>query len=151
MAVRMRTPEEELIRWQKRLTIDLPNFLMSSSQLQEHESSIEQPAAVLVNVLEEIRKQVQTPHTEIDKNAVYEAFPATGGASLKELVDATNLPEPVVERILAEFLAESRIAKPVSVGSKVYYYLRRGDGATVNVLKELKRGYGVSHKRLGRV
>jgi hypothetical protein len=148
MAVRVRTPEEELIRWQKRLTIDLPSFLTSSSQLQEHESSIQQPVAVLVNALEEICKQVQTPHTEIDKNAVYEAFPATGGASLRELVDATNLPEPVVERILAEFLAESRIAKPVSVGSKVYYYLRRGDGATVNVLKELKRGYGVSHKRV---
>jgi hypothetical protein len=151
MAVRVRTPEEELIRWQKRLTIDLPEFLTSFSQLQEHKSSIQQPVAALVNVLEEIRKQVQTPYTEIDKNAVYEAFPATGGASLKDLADATNLPEPVVERILAEFLAESRITKPVTVGSKVYYYLRRGDGATVQVLKELKRGYGGSRQRLGRV
>jgi hypothetical protein len=129
----------------------LPDFLMSSSQLQEHKSSIQQPVAALVTVLEEIRKQVRTPHTEIDKNAVYEAFPATGGASLKELVDATNLPEPVVERVLAEFLAESRITKPISVGSKVYYYLRRGDGATVKMLKEVKRGYGVSGQRLGRV
>ena len=151
MAVRVRTPEEELIRWQKRLTIDLPDFLMSSSQLQEYKSSIQQPVAALVAVLEEIRKQVRTPHTEIDKNAVYEAFPATGGATLKELADATNLPEPVVERILAEYLAESRITKPVSVGSKTLYYLRRGDGATVTLLKEVKRGYRVSHQRLGRI
>jgi len=139
MAVRVRTPEEELIRWQKRLTIDLPDFLMSVPELQEHESSVRQPVTALVDVLEQIRKHVQTPHTEVDKNAVYEAFPATGGASLKELVDATNLSEPVVERILAEFLAESRIVKPVPIGSKVYYYLRRGDGATVKLLKELKR------------